>query len=75
MNAPVHSRDYQGLSSAEAAARLRQIGLMGIGQRNAEFVLAYNQRKFYPRVDDKLITKKMAIKDLLGFAEKVHNRW
>ncbi|HWT15622.1 MAG TPA: alpha-L-glutamate ligase-like protein [Patescibacteria group bacterium] len=44
------------------AKRLRKIGLMGIGQRNAEYVLAYNQRKFYPRVDDKLITKKMAIK-------------
>jgi alpha-L-glutamate ligase-like protein len=44
------------------ARRLRKIGLMGIGQRNAEFVLAYNQRRFYPRVDDKLITKKMAIK-------------
>lgn len=44
------------------ARRLRQIGLMGIGQRNAEFVLTYNRRRFYPRVDDKLITKKMALK-------------
>ena len=46
----------------ETARRLRKIGLMGIGQRNAEFVLTYNQRRFYPRVDDKLITKKMALK-------------
>jgi alpha-L-glutamate ligase-like protein len=41
--------------------RLREIGLAGINQRNAEFVLKYNQRKFYPRVDDKLITKQLAI--------------
>ncbi len=43
------------------AKRLNEIGLMGIGQRNAEFVLMYNQRKYYPNVDDKLITKKLAI--------------
>ncbi len=43
------------------ARRLHAIGLTGIGQRNAEFVLMYNQRKFYPRVDDKLITKRLAL--------------
>lgn len=45
----------------DIARRLRAIGLTGIGQRNAEFVLMYNQRRNYPRVDDKLITKKLAI--------------
>ena len=43
------------------ARRLRGIGLMGIGQRNADYVLRYNPRRFYPRVDDKLLTKKLAI--------------
>ncbi len=43
------------------ARRLRKIGLMGIGQRNADYVLMYNPRKFYPRVDDKLLTKQLAI--------------
>ena len=43
------------------AKRLRQIGLMGIGQRNANYVLMHNPRKFYPRVDDKLLTKKLAL--------------
>ena len=43
------------------ARRLREIGMMGIGQRNAEYVLMHNPRKFYPRVDDKLITKRLAI--------------
>lgn len=43
------------------ASRLREKGLMGIGQRNADYVLMYNPRKFYPRVDDKLITKQLAL--------------
>src|SRR5688572_2722773 len=34
---------------------------MGIGQRNADYVLLHNPRKYYPRVDDKLITKKLAL--------------
>ncbi len=45
----------------ELARRLRAIGLMGIGQRNADYVLRYNPRKFYPRVDDKLQTKQLAL--------------
>ena len=48
------------LGLLRTAKRLREIGLMGLGQRNAEFVLRYNQRRFYPRVDDKLITKSLA---------------
>ena len=43
------------------ARRLREIGLIGIGERNASYVLRYNPRKFYPRVDDKLLTKQLAI--------------
>jgi alpha-L-glutamate ligase-like protein len=43
------------------ARKLREIGLVGLNQRNADYILMYNPRKFYPRVDDKLITKQMAI--------------
>jgi alpha-L-glutamate ligase-like protein len=50
------------LNLFKVARRLNQIGLMGLGRRNAEFVLEYNRRRFYPRVDDKLITKQLAIK-------------
>jgi alpha-L-glutamate ligase-like protein len=50
------------LNLFRVAKRLRQIGLMGLGRRNAEFILQYNKRRFYPRVDDKLITKQLAIK-------------
>ena len=43
------------------AKRLREVGLIGLNQRNADYILMYNERKYYPRVDDKLITKQMAI--------------
>ena len=43
------------------AKRLREIGLVGLNQRNADYILMYNERKYYPRVDDKLITKQMAM--------------
>ena len=49
------------LNLFHTAKRLHQIGMMGIGRRNADYVLLYNPRKFYPRVDDKLITKQLAI--------------
>jgi alpha-L-glutamate ligase-like protein len=43
------------------AKRLKEIGLVGLNQRNADYILMYNERKYYPRVDDKVITKQMAI--------------
>ncbi|WP_133128124.1 alpha-L-glutamate ligase-like protein [Legionella nagasakiensis] len=41
--------------------RLRERGVLSINQRNSDFVLRYNQRKFYPLVDDKLKTKQLAL--------------
>lgn len=42
--------------------RLRQSGILSINQRNSDYVLKYNERKRYPLVDDKLKTKRLAIK-------------
>lgn len=42
------------------ARRLRASGLLGMNQRNGDYILRYNQRKYYPLVDDKLRTKKLA---------------
>ena len=38
------------------------MGVLGINHRNAEYTLRYNQRHLYPLVDDKLRTKKIALK-------------
>jgi len=40
---------------------LRQRGVMGINQRNGDYVLAYNDRRLYPLVDDKIRTKNLAL--------------
>jgi alpha-L-glutamate ligase-like protein len=42
--------------------QLKKIGVLGINRRNAEYTLRYNPRRLYPLVDDKLQTKKIALK-------------
>lgn len=39
---------------------LRRAGVLGMNQRNADFILKYNPRRNFPLVDDKLITKRRA---------------
>jgi alpha-L-glutamate ligase-like protein len=51
------------------AKRLREIGLVGLNERNANYILMHNQRKYYPRVDDKVITKQLAIEHGLPVPE------
>ena len=43
------------------AKRLRRSGVLGLNQRNSDFIMRLNPRHFYPRVDDKLITKRLAV--------------
>jgi alpha-L-glutamate ligase-like protein len=48
-----------GLVSPVARA-LKANGVVGLNERNGDYVLKYNKRRFYPRVDDKLLTKRLA---------------
>lgn len=41
--------------------KLNEKGIMGINQRNADYILKYNNRRNYPLVDDKILTKQRAI--------------
>ncbi len=41
--------------------KLREKGILGINARNAAYILPYNNRRFYPLVDDKLKTKELAL--------------
>jgi alpha-L-glutamate ligase-like protein len=36
-------------------------GVLGMNKRNGEYIMRYNPRRLYPLVDDKLLTKKMAL--------------
>ncbi|MGR9108542.1 MAG: alpha-L-glutamate ligase-like protein [Gammaproteobacteria bacterium] len=40
--------------------RLRELGILGMNQRNGDYILRYNPRHNYPLVDDKRQTKKLA---------------
>jgi len=39
---------------------LHQFGLLGINRRNAEYIMRSNPRSFFPLVDDKFMTKRLA---------------
>lgn len=53
-------------------------GIMGMNQRNVNYISRYNRRDLYPLVDNKLLTKKIAIKNnvktpvLIGSIENQH---
>lgn len=41
--------------------KLASLGIMGMNQRNVNYIGRYNPRKFYPLVDNKLKTKNIAV--------------
>ncbi len=57
------------------ARKLRANGVLGLNERNADFIMRLNPRRLYPRVDDKVLTKKlalsagMAVPDMYGVIE------
>jgi alpha-L-glutamate ligase-like protein len=44
------------------ARRLRELGILGMNCRNIDFIGRYNRRSLYPLVDDKLKTKRLALR-------------
>ncbi|MEE1285277.1 MAG: alpha-L-glutamate ligase-like protein [Ruminobacter sp.] len=42
---------------------LNRLGIMGMNQRNVNYIGRYNKRSLYPLVDNKLLTKELAIKN------------
>lgn len=58
--------------------RLRELGIVGMNQRNADFIMPYNERRYYPLVDNKIITKQRALEkqipvpELYGHIELEH---
>lgn len=54
------------------ARKLAKAGVLGLNERNAELIMQLNPRHLYPRVDNKVLTKKlsleagMAVPDLYG---------
>jgi len=59
------------------ARRLAAAGVLGLNKRNADLIMIHNPRHLYPRVDDKALTKRlameagMAVPELYGI---IHNQ-
>ena len=49
------------LASKTPWGKLKKLGVVGLNQRNAEFIMNYNERRIYPLVDNKITTKKLAV--------------
>ncbi|MFT6071753.1 MAG: alpha-L-glutamate ligase-like protein [Alphaproteobacteria bacterium] len=47
----------------------KQFGILGMNSRNIDYILNYNERQYYPMVDNKLLTKKMANEALIAVPE------
>ena len=45
----------------EAVRKLREAGVLGVNERNSSFIMRLNPRRLYPRVDDKALTKELAL--------------
>jgi alpha-L-glutamate ligase-like protein len=43
------------------ARELRAAGVLGVNERNCDYIMRLNPRRHYPRVDDKAITKELAL--------------
>ena len=68
-----------GLFNLANPYKLRDRGVMGMNKRNFSYIARYNQRKFFPNVDDKLKTKVLAldygltVPELLGEVRYQHD--
>jgi len=51
------------------AKKLTDIGVLTINKRNADYMLRYNPRGLYPLVDDKLLTKRLAVQHGIAVPE------
>lgn len=44
----------------DAFRRLNKVGVLGMNRRNTDYIMAWNPRSAYPKVDDKALTKELA---------------
>lgn len=69
---------FRGNSPLIMPWTLRRQGILGMNRRNADYIMMYNRRRYYPLVDDKLETKRLAkaagiaIPELYGVIEIEH---
>jgi len=63
----------------QRAASLRELGVLGMNQRNHSYIAPYNPRAQFPTVDNKLLTKELALEfglstpKLIGVIDNQHD--
>lgn len=63
----------------ERYTHLRKLGVLGMNERNHHFIARYNARSLYPTVDNKLLTKQLALEfnlttpELIGVVDNQHD--
>ncbi|MBL1293972.1 MAG: alpha-L-glutamate ligase-like protein [Thiotrichales bacterium] len=50
-------------------SQLRARGVVGLNQRNSDYIMRYNPRHLYPLVDDKVYTKRLALEQGIAVPE------
>ncbi len=55
------------------SSQLKERGIIGMNQRNVDYISRHNPRKLYPIVDNKLITKEYAKKHDIAVPELIHS--
>jgi alpha-L-glutamate ligase-like protein len=56
----------------ERLKALRTAGVLGLNQRNGEYLFRYNPRHLFPLVDDKRLTKDLALKHGISVPQLYH---
>ena len=51
--------------------RMTRAGVLGLNRRNGDYIMKYNQRRFYPLVDDKVLCKKRLLEQDLAVPELI----
>ena len=52
-------------------SKLKKQGILGMNARNFDYIAAANKRENYPRVDDKMLTKKLALEEGLAVPDLI----
>jgi len=61
----------------QAYRTLKRAGVLGLNARNGDYILRYNQRRYYPLVDDKVLSKEclqgrgLAVPALIGVVDSM----
>lgn len=59
------------MTTPHLVTRMREAGVMGINRRNGDYILKWNQRRFFPLVDDKVLCKTRLLERGLAVPELI----